>query len=239
MRSPFLSALLNPLNLSMLALVVAAGLCAAWWWAPIGIVLWVVMVAIIATDPAAQVTNKIDQRQPLAQRYQRAFNLLQRTQVSIFNSVNNGPRPLRNPLQPVVSLSENLIDQAYRLCTRMSVLENHRLVSPSKIDINAQIAEQQRKFDQAEDAMVKREYEESIEALNKRLGSIINLEKQLNRTEAQLSSLNSELNQTLTEIIRIQALDADQAKGFIPQIINSMGKTQKEFMTFESEVGKI
>ena len=42
-RSPWLTALINPLNLAMLALAVAAGLCAAWWLLP---GLWAVLYMI-------------------------------------------------------------------------------------------------------------------------------------------------------------------------------------------------
>jgi hypothetical protein len=55
-RPPLLTALLNPVNIAMFALTVAAGLCSAWWLAPVGFVLWLVMVVIIARDPGVQIT---------------------------------------------------------------------------------------------------------------------------------------------------------------------------------------
>ena len=35
----------------MLALTVAAGLCSAWWLAPIGFIFWLGMVFMVARDP--------------------------------------------------------------------------------------------------------------------------------------------------------------------------------------------
>ncbi len=40
MHSPTFDALLHPLNLATLALAAAAGLCAAWWLFPLGLLVW-------------------------------------------------------------------------------------------------------------------------------------------------------------------------------------------------------
>ena len=50
MRSPFLTALLHPLNLAVLVLSVLAGLVAAWWLFPLGLLFWLVMVTAVATS---------------------------------------------------------------------------------------------------------------------------------------------------------------------------------------------
>jgi hypothetical protein len=52
MRSPLLTALFHPLNLTTLAVAVAAGLCAAWWLFPLGLLVWLIMVVGVARDPA-------------------------------------------------------------------------------------------------------------------------------------------------------------------------------------------
>ena len=77
-RSPLLTALFHPVNLSMLALTAAAGLCAAWWLAPIGLLFWAIMVFVIARDPGLQMTFTRQSRQPLAQRFQIRFDRLDR-----------------------------------------------------------------------------------------------------------------------------------------------------------------
>lgn len=38
------SALLHPLNIIMFVLSIVAGLVAAWWLAPLGLLLWLIMV---------------------------------------------------------------------------------------------------------------------------------------------------------------------------------------------------
>jgi len=44
MQSSFRSALFQPLNLAMLGVTILAGVLAAWWLFPIGLVLWLIMV---------------------------------------------------------------------------------------------------------------------------------------------------------------------------------------------------
>ena len=83
----------------------------------------------------------------------------------------------------------------------MTVLENHRLVSESTTQLKTSISELKFQLEAAQDPLVKREFEESLLAAQSRLASLLGVERQLKRTDAQLHSLTSQLNHTLTEII--------------------------------------
>ena len=109
-RPPLLTALLHPLNLAMLALTVAAGLCSAWWLAPIGLVLWLVMVIVIARDPGIQITFTRQSREPLAQRYQTRFDKLDRARISIFNSLQHADPSLRRVVEPLQSALDEMVE---------------------------------------------------------------------------------------------------------------------------------
>jgi hypothetical protein len=52
MDSRWLTALRQPLNLAMLPLSVAAGLCASTWLLPVGLGVWVLMVVLSAQNGA-------------------------------------------------------------------------------------------------------------------------------------------------------------------------------------------
>ncbi len=99
-RPPLLTALLNPINLSMLALTVVAGLCSAWWLAPIGFVFWLVMVIVIARDPGVQITFTRQSREPLAQRFQTRFDRLDRARISILIPYKVSLQPFGEPFCP-------------------------------------------------------------------------------------------------------------------------------------------
>ena len=54
MRSPWLQALTDRMNLIMLGLAIVSGLLAAWWLLPIGLLIWLVMLAVTANDAASR-----------------------------------------------------------------------------------------------------------------------------------------------------------------------------------------
>ncbi len=56
MRSPSLwvSAFTDRMNLATLGIAIAAGLLAAWWLLPVGLIVWGIMVIITAKATAAQ-----------------------------------------------------------------------------------------------------------------------------------------------------------------------------------------
>ena len=78
MRSPTVTGLLHPLNLVMLGLVFFAALVAAWWLLPLGLVLWLVMVVTVARDPSLRISHRMQSRAPLAPRFQRYFDRIER-----------------------------------------------------------------------------------------------------------------------------------------------------------------
>ena len=107
-RPPLLTSILHPLNLSMLALTVAAGLCSAWWLAPVGFIFWLIMVSIVARDPGLQISFTRQSREPLAQRFQNRFDRLDRARISIFNSLQGVPPSFRRTVQPIQDTLDDL-----------------------------------------------------------------------------------------------------------------------------------
>ena len=87
--SPWRIALLDRLNLAILALALVAGAFSAWWLGLVGILLYLVMVMIVAREPSLKISQAIDARSPLPQRFQTQFNKIERVQISIFNAINN------------------------------------------------------------------------------------------------------------------------------------------------------
>ena len=68
MRSPVLTALVHPLNLAVLGLSLLAGLLAAWWLFPLGLVVWGAMVVTVSRDARLQFSYRMENREPLARR---------------------------------------------------------------------------------------------------------------------------------------------------------------------------
>jgi chromosome segregation ATPase len=236
-RSPWLTALINPLNLAMLAMAVAAGLCAAWWLLPLGLLLWVVMVLAVARDPSLVISSTMESRAPLAARFQSPFDRIERSQVSLFNALAAADPRIRNSFRQVQAETDNLVNQSYLLCQRMSALENYRLVTQSTGNLDNELKRLQDQVAAATDAVVKREYEQSLAALQDRVQKLHATETQLDRVEAQLSSLASQMDAALTEVVRIQSLGPAVAAGQAAALAQTLHKQADDLVAFQKEVG--
>jgi chromosome segregation ATPase len=235
-RSPWLTALINPLNLPMLALSVAAGLCSAWWLLPLGLILWVVMLLVVARDPSLVISSTMESREPLAARFQAPFDRIERSQVSLFNSLASADPRIRNSFHQVQAETDALVNQTYLLCQRMSALENYRLVTQAGGNLDDEIKRLQGQVAGATDAMVKREYEQSLAALQDRVTKLHTTETQLDRVEAQLSSLASQMDEALTEVVRIQSLGPDVAASHAAALAQTLRKQTDDLVAFQKEV---
>jgi chromosome segregation ATPase len=236
-RSPWLTALINPLNVAMLALAVAAGLCSAWWLFPLGLLLWVVMILAVARDPSLVMSSSMESRAPLAARFQTPFDRIERSQVSLFNTLASADPRIRSSFRPVQAETDNLVNQAYLLCQRMSALENYRLVTQSSGDLDGQLKQLQGQVDAATDPMVKREYQQSLAALQDRVTQLHTTQTQLDRVEAQLSSLSSQMDAALTEVVRIQSLGPAVGAGQAAALAQTLHKQAQDLEAFQKEVG--
>jgi len=222
MRSPLMIGLFHPLNLGMLGLAASAGLVAAWWLFPVGLVLWVVMVLAVSRDPSVRISHELQSREPVAQRFQPYFDRIERAQISVFNSLASAPAPTRNALEPAREELEALSEQAYQLCRRMTTLENYRLVSESTSDLQADMRRVEDAIERTSDAQVKQQYEESRRALLERIDRTTPMVQDLDRAEAQLLALSSEMDSIVTEMIRLQAAGRSEAMRGVPALVDKM-----------------
>jgi hypothetical protein len=238
LRSPFLIALFHPLNVLMAGLAVVAGLVAAWWLFPIGVVLWLVMVIVVSRDPSLRMSHQMGSRDPLAPRFQRYFDRIERAQVGVFNSLSSAPPQTRRMMEPVRAEIDDLVDRAHALMRRMTALENYRLVSQSKTDLSADLEHLERMVAQAGDAVVKREYEESLETLRERIAKPDDVSTQLDRLEAQLVGLTNEMDGIVTEVVRLQAI-GESAAPLIPPLVARIRERADELDESRSDASTV
>jgi hypothetical protein len=238
-RSPLLTGLLHPLNLLLLVLSVFAGLISAWWLLPVGLLFWLVMVIAVARNPTLRIAHLMQRREPLAQRFQRRFDRLERSQVSTFNSLASAPPRVQRTLQPVQDEMERLIEEAYALCRRMTTLENYRIVRQSQADVEVELRDLNDIIERTEDERTRQEYEESRRSLQRRAEKLGVVSRQLDRFEAQLVSLANELEGLMTEVIRLQAMGADEAGKHVPVLMERLREEVAQLRRFEREAVEV
>jgi hypothetical protein len=237
-RPPLLTALLNPLNLSMLALTVAAGLCSAWWLAPIGFVFWLVMVLVIARDPGVQINFTRESRQPLAQRYQTRFDRLDRARVSIFNTLQRAQPSFRKAVEPVQIALDELVDHAYQLSLHMTALDNNFSIERISSNFDDDIAKMQKSIKDASDSSEKKEFEETLKSLQSRKVQLKNMNTLLSRFEAQLTGTNNAVDSVVTSVVNFQGRNPKQVEEKIPPLLQIIQTEQNELRQFDDELEK-
>ncbi len=204
-RPPLLTALLNPLNMAMLALTIAAGLFSAWWLAPIGLVLWLVMVIVIPRDPGIQITFTRQSREPLSQRYQIRFDKLDRARIQIFNSLyrtNNSA--FRRALEPVQSKLDELVEHAYQLSLQMTDMDNNFSVQQISNKYDDDISSMEKSLREADNPADHREFEQALASVKERKAQLKNVGTLLSRFEAQLTGTNNAVDGVVSSIVGLQ-----------------------------------
>jgi chromosome segregation ATPase len=223
----------------MVGVSAVAGLVAAWWLFPVGMLFWVIMVIAVARDPSLRISHQMQRRAPLAQRFQRYFDRVERSQVSVFNSLASAPTRTRRALQPVQAEIDRLTDQVHSLCQRMTVLENYRIVSQSQTDLETDLQHINEMLDGTGDPLVQREYEESRQSLQERLSKLKTVATHLDRVEAQLMSLSSEMEGIVTEVVRLQAMGPQDAARHVPAVVERLREQSAQVEEFEREAIEI
>ncbi len=236
MRSPLLLALFNPVNLAMLGLSAAAGLLAAWWLFPLGLVLWGIMVARIANDRSLRINYDMQARLgTLSPRFQKVYDKVVRSQMRIFTSLLSASGRTRRALAPIQAEVEALTNLVYAVCQQMTAPENYLKVSKMNTDLEGERALLVMSLDGITDPVVKREKQEALQALDSSLQKNKHIAAMLDRVEAQLSSLVNVLDASLAEIIRLQALGGAQAEKQTAPLLQQLRSQTVQLKTFEEE----
>ena len=236
-RPPLLTALLNPVNLAMLALTVAAGLCSAWWLAPVGFLFWLVMVIVIARDPGVQITFTRQSRQPLSQRYQARFDRLDRARISIFNAMQGVSPAFQRIIEPLQSGLDDLVEHAYQLSLQMTALDNNFAIQRLN-NFDDDIARMEKNLKETETPSSRKEFTETLKSLQERKAQLKSIGVLLDRFEAQLTGTNNTVDSVVTNIISLKGRSAENVKEKVPVLIKVIETEQAELKQFDAELEK-
>ena len=236
-RPPLFTALLNPVNLAMFALTVAAGLCSAWWLAPVGFLFWMVMVIVIARDPGVQITFTRQSRQPLSQRYQARFDRLDRARISIFNAMQGVSPAFQRIIEPLQSGLDDLVEHAYQLSLQMTALDNNFAIQRLN-NFDDDIARMEKNLKETETPSSRKEFTETLKSLQERKAQLKSIGVLLDRFEAQLTGTNNTVDSVVTNIISLKGRGAENVKEKVPALIKVIETEQAELKQFDAELEK-
>ncbi len=232
MRTTVMNALIHPIHILTLLIAVVSGLIAAWWLFPLGLLVWFGMVLRYVYDPVEQFRQKMDDRQPLASRFEVPFRQIERVQVQMFNAISPASPGTRRTLQPILDSMGTLVQEVYQLCQRMTPVENYRLVSEPVSALQLQLKQLNDQVEKATDPIAKKAYEEAREALTLRIDQQNRTIAQLNRVDAYLSGLVNELNALLGQIIPLQSMQGELMQQKTPTVVSQIQQEISEVRAF-------
>jgi hypothetical protein len=236
MRSPLLTALFHPLHQAMLLLAAAAGLLAAWWLFPAGLGLWLIMVLRMAGDRSIRTSFDMQARAgTLSTRFQEFYNRVVQSQTRINNFLLSAGGRTKRALEPVQAEVELLTNGVYDLCLKMTAPENYLKVTKMNSDLEGERALLTLSLETATDPMIRREKEEALHALDDRMKKIKEIERMLNRVEAQLASTAEALDSVLADIMRLQALGGAQTEKEVPKVVQQLRAQLRQLKASEAE----
>jgi hypothetical protein len=239
-RSPLATALGHSLNPAMLGLSILAGLIAAWWLFPLGLLVWLIMVWRIASDRRIRLDYDMTARSgTLSTRFQDLYAKVVRSQMRIFNSLMSAGGRTKLALDPVQGALEILTDRVYALCRQMTGPENFLKVSRMNTDLDGEQALLKLAIESATDPVVKREKQEALDALGDRMKKLKKVSTLIDRVEAQLASLATEMDAILADIVRLQALGAAQAEKEAPEIVRQIRVRAAQVEEFTKEAANL
>jgi len=238
MRSPLTTALLNPLNLIMLVFSGLAGLIAAWWLFPLGLLIWAVMVAVIANDKSIRINYNMEARLgTLSPRFQEPYAKAVKAQMRIFNSLLSASGGNRHALEPVQNEVEKLVDEIYSVCQKMTVPENYVQVAKGKAaDLDGQRALLVLSIDKDMDPAIKKQKEDAIHSLDERIQKTKSVAGILDRIQAELASVTAFMDALLSDIMRLQVMGDEQTRQEVPNILQKIQGEIAELEAAEKEI---
>jgi hypothetical protein len=241
MRSPLTTALLNPLNIITLVLSGLAGLLAAWWLFPIGLVVWAVMVAVIANDKSIRINYNMEARLgTLSPRFQEPYSKAVKAQMRIFNSLLSATGENRHAFEPVQDEIEKLVDEIYSVCQKMTVPENYIQVAKGKAaDLEGERALLVLSMDKDMDPAIKKQKEEAIQSLESRIQKTKSVATSLERIQTQLGSTTTFMEGLLSDIMRLQVMGAGQTRQEVPNMLQKIRGEIEQLQAAEKEIAQL
>jgi hypothetical protein len=238
MRSPLASALTNPTSLTILVLSVLAGLLAAWWLFPIGLLIWGGTVWNISRDKALRINyNMQAATQTLTPRFQGPYSNVVRAQMRIFNMISSTSGGTRRLLEPVQAEIESLVNHAYFVCQQMTSPDNYVKIAQNT-DYEGQRALLVLSTGGIADPAAKKEKEDAIHSLETRLQEIKDIEAMVDHAETQISGLAVSLDSLLAEIMSLQVRGSTAMEKEIPDLVQKIHQQTEQLQALEDEAGK-
>lgn len=227
---------MNPVNLAMLAAAILAGLISGWWLAPIGILLYLLMVINLATTPEQRISQQMETRPPVPNRFSAAFDSIERSERRLFNTLAASSARVQRILRPVQKEAADVVSQAHGLCMRVAAMENYRLLNQNLPDLREELKRMETMVKLEKNESKRASYEEQRALVAERITRIEGMNRALDRVDAMLAKINSEVDIAVAEVTRLQALDPGEMEREARGLVERLRQREAEIEELRDEV---
>jgi hypothetical protein len=222
----------------MFIAAILAGLVAAWWLAPLGLIFWLVMVIVVASDPGLKMTFTRQNRQPLAQRFQARFDRMERARFSIFNTLTTFSAQAHKASESAATALDGLVEQVYQLSLRMSSLDNNAAIQRLSSSSADDIAKMQKNIAEATDATSRQEYESTLQSLLDSQSRSKEIDALLTRFDALMTGSGNAVDSVVTGVVGLQGRSVPQIQEKVSGLLSAIQTEENELQQFAAELDR-
>jgi hypothetical protein len=231
--SPYLAALVRPLNLLVLLAAVAGGVTVGLWLLPLGLVAYALAVWLAGRDP--QVARQA--QRPRAPKlssvtFRTIVEEIDRSQRAVADAVQV-EGPLGRVLGSVLAQTEALVGQVHMLATKGQLIEQY-LAMNSPAQLQSQIDNLDIQLSATSDAYTVQQLQDTRRALVDRQNNARALETYIGRIMAQLTNIDANLDNVLAEVIRLRTADAVSADSGSNEVAQRLSDLNADMTAFQT-----
>lgn len=239
-NSSFAMAFRQPVVIFTILMAVFAGLFAAWWLAPVGLLLAMVMMLRMTNSPTAKLNDKIRQRATLTHEFEEKFHRIESYELRLYNAVSSASIKQQTVVRPILEKVTDLVGQVHNLCTQMSSLQSfYRQTSSteSKFELNQKKLAMKLKIETAVNEQERREYQEAYDALDERIDKIDEVDSYMTRVDNLLAGVEHTLNVVIAETIFLTGQSGHAARKKMDELLAMIDEEQQHLRDFRASAG--
>jgi hypothetical protein len=230
---PYLLAMRRPLNLLVLLAALLAGLTVGLWLLPLGLLAYAAAVALAARDPELmREAARLRSRRLSSPTFRALEEELGRSQREVEHSIRQTSGPLARILQPVLTQTEELLQQAHDLAQKGQIIERY-LAANNPDQLQNEINNLDDRLARTGDSYTIQQLQQTRAALVDRQSNAQVLETYIGRIVAQLQNIDANLDNVLAETVRLRTADAASADSAGNQVAQRLSDLNADMNAFQ------
>jgi hypothetical protein len=192
------------------------------------------MLLKIALDPALRINQMIQERNGLPQRFEGSFNRIEKSQVSLYNTLSSAKSSVKKVFDPLQLAVNELVDQTYQLCVQMTPMENYRQVN-SNSNPETELNQLDGLIATLDDPAAKKGYDSARQSLLEKVTQKKAANERLSQMDALLIRIYTEMDSLMADTARVQAMGVQNIQQQIPGMVEKVKGLINQLQSFEQQ----